>query len=213
MRLIFLGPPGSGKGTQAKIVAGKTGAKHISTGDILREAAAAGTDLGVKAKRYMDAGDLVPDEVLLGLVEEVLSDAKTSESFILDGFPRTIPQAEGLDEIFGKLNLNLDWAIKLDVPDQAIIDRLTSRYFCANCKADFNTKTKPPKVEGVCDNCGGTLVQRDDDKEEVIKNRLKVYHEMTAPIEDFYSAKGKLKTVPGDREFDEITSDILNVIS
>ncbi len=213
MRLIFLGPPGSGKGTQAKIVAGKTGAKHISTGDILREAAAAGTDLGVKAKRYMDAGELVPDEVLLGLVEEVLSDAKTSESFILDGFPRTIPQAKGLDEIFGKLNLDLDWAIKLDVPDQAIVDRLTSRYFCANCKADFNTKTKPPRVEGVCDICGGSLVQRDDDKEEVIKNRLKVYHEMTAPIENFYSAKGKLKTVQGDRQFDEITSDILNVIS
>ena len=214
MKLIFLGPPGSGKGTQAKIIAAKSSAKHISTGDILREAVAAGTDLGMKAKKYMDAGELVPDEVLLGLVEDVLSNNQNSESFILDGFPRTIPQAEGLDNIFDKLNLKLDWAVLLDVPDRAIIDRLTARIFCADCKTDYNLRTKPPKVEGVCDVCGGRkLVQRDDDKENVIENRLKVYHETTEPIIEYYEKKNLLKRIPGDRGFEEITEDILKAVS
>lgn len=213
MRLIFLGPPGSGKGTQAKIIASKSSAKHISTGDILREAVAAGTDLGMKAKKFMDAGELVPDEVLLGLVQDVLSDKQTAEAFILDGFPRTIPQAEGLEDIFDKLGLKLDWAVLLDVPDQAIVDRLTARIFCADCKADYNLKTKPPKVEGVCDVCGSTrLVQRDDDKQEVIENRLKVYHETTEPIVEFYDKNSVLKRIPGDRGFDEITEDILKAV-
>ncbi|MCP4632887.1 MAG: adenylate kinase [candidate division Zixibacteria bacterium] len=213
MKLIFLGPPGSGKGTQAKIIASQINAKHISTGDILREAAAAGTDLGLKAKKYMDAGDLVPDDVLLGLVEEVLSDDGISKSFILDGFPRTIPQTKGLVEIFDKLNIKFDSSILLDVPDDAIVDRLSARMFCANCKADFNLKTKPPKTEGICDKCGGILVQRDDDKKEVIENRLKVYHEITEPIVEFYDKLGVLKRIPGDRGFDEITQDILNAVS
>jgi adenylate kinase len=214
MRLIFLGPPGSGKGTQAKIIASRKGAKHISTGDILREAVAAGTDLGMKAKKYMDAGELVPDQILLGLVEEVLSDDNTASSFILDGFPRTIPQARGLDEIFGRLGLKLDSAILLDVPDKAIVERLTARVFCADCKADYNLKTKPPKVEGVCDVCGSNrLVQREDDRKEVIENRLKVYHETTEPIVDYYDQQSCLKRIPGDRGFDEITEDIINAIS
>ena len=213
MRLIFLGPPGSGKGTQAKIIASKIGAKHISTGDILREAVVAVTDLGLKAKKYMDAGELVPDEVLLGLVEEVLSDDNTASSFILDGFPRTIPQAEGLEDIFNKLKIKLDWAVLLNVPDRAIVERLTARMFCVNCKADYNLKTKLPKNEGVCDNCGGRLVQRDDDKEAVIMNRLKVYHDATEPIVEFYSNHAALKSISGDRGFDEITNDIVAAVS
>ncbi len=213
MRLIFLGPPGSGKGTQAKIIASKIGANHISTGDILREAVAAGTDLGKKAKKYMNAGELVPDEILLGLVREVLSNDRTADSFILDGFPRTIPQAEGLDKIFENLSIKLDWSIKLDVPDDAIIDRLTARYFCVNCKADYNLKTKPPKKEGICDICGGKLIRRDDDKREVIENRLSVYHKQTEPIESYYRERGLLKEIPADKGFDEVTEEIVKAIS
>jgi adenylate kinase len=213
LRLIFLGPPGSGKGTQAKIIATRSKAKHISTGDILREAAAAGTDLGLKAKKFMDAGELVPDEVLLGIVEEILSDDETAKSFVLDGFPRTMPQAEGLEKIFRKLNIKLDWAVKLDVPDQAIVERLTARFFCANCKTDFNLRTKPPSQSGVCDKCGGPLVQRNDDRKEVIENRLKVYHDLAAPIEALYKRRGLLKGIPANREFNEITHDILAAIS
>jgi len=213
LRLIFLGPPGSGKGAQAKIIATRNKAKHISTGDILREAAVAGTDLGLKAKKFMDAGELVPDEVLLGIVEEILSDDETARSFILDGFPRTMPQAEGLEELFGKLKVKLDCAIKLDVPDQAIVERLTARVFCASCKTDFNLRTKPPSQSGVCDNCGGPLVQRNDDRKEVIENRLKVYHDLASPIEAFYKRRGLLKVIAANRGFDEITHDILAAIS
>jgi adenylate kinase len=206
MRLVFLGPPGSGKGTQAKRLAKEFDLAHIATGDILRQAIKEGTELGSKARKFMDGGELVPDEIILGLIKEELT--RGSEEFILDGFPRTLDQARGLDRILGELGLGLDCVVGLDVSDEAIVERLVSRRLCKNCGFEFNLKTRPPQKEGVCDRCGGQLYQRTDDTAEVIHNRLAVYREKTKPIEDFYRRKGILVELDGGGSFDEVYDSI-----
>jgi len=211
MRLVFLGPPGSGKGTQAKILAEKKNIKHISTGDVLRKAVKNGTELGKKAKLFMDAGDLVPDKVILGMIKEILQN--NSDGFIFDGFPRTAAQAEALGELMGELSIKLDSAINLAVNDQEVLKRLTGRFFCTKCGADFNVNTRPPKATGICDNCGGDLAQRVDDKTEVITNRLKVYREKTKPVEDYYRSHDLLQDIDGTQSFEQVTSSILEVVS
>jgi adenylate kinase len=211
MRLVFLGPPGSGKGTQAKILAEKKNLKHISTGDVLREAVKNGTELGKTAKQFMDAGELVPDDVILGMIKEILQ--KNKDGFIFDGFPRTAAQAEALGKLMDDLGLKLDSAINLAVNDQEVLKRLTGRFFCAKCGADFNINTRPPKKTGVCDKCGGNLAQRVDDKTEVITNRLKVYREKTKPVENFYRSHNLLQDIDGTKSFEQVTSSILEVVS
>ncbi len=198
MRLILLGAPGAGKGTVSKMLVEQFGIVQISTGDILRGAVQAGTEIGKKAKEYMDRGDLVPDSVILGIMEERLQEKDCAKGFILDGFPRTIPQAEALRELLKKLHIAIDAAINLDVPEKIIIERLTSRRTCSNakCQAIYNVTYQPPKKEGICDKCGSALIQRDDEKEDVIRNRLKTYNEKTAPLIDFYRAEGNLHTIP-----------------
>ncbi len=210
MRLVFLGPPGSGKGTQAKILAGKLGLLHISTGDVLREAVKKGTDLGKQAKGYMDAGALVPDDIILGMIKEILQN--NEGGFILDGFPRTAPQAEGLDRMLADLKLRLKAAVNLSVSDSEVLKRLLGRFYCQKCGADFNVNTRPPKTAGICDNCGGKLLQRADDTDAVIQNRLKVYREKTKPVEDYYRKQGILVEIDGAQEFDGVTSSILKAI-
>ncbi len=210
MRMVFLGPPGSGKGTQAKVLAKKKNLKHLSTGDILREAVKNGTELGKKAKSFMDAGDLVPDDVILGMIKEILQ--KNEEGFIFDGFPRTAAQAEGLDGLMNELGLKLDIVINLAVDDKEVLRRLTGRFFCEKCGADFNVNTRPPKKEGTCDKCGGRLAQRADDKTEVIANRLEVYREKTKPVEDFYRSRDLLKDINGAQSFDDVTVSILEAV-
>jgi len=210
MRLVFLGPPGSGKGTQAKILAGKKGLKHISTGDVLREAIKNGTELGRKAKQFMDAGELVPDDIILGMIKEILQ--KNKDGFIFDGFPRTAAQAEALDKLMAGLSITLDAAVNLAVNDAEVLNRLTGRFFCSKCGADFNINTRPPRESGICDKCGGELKQRDDDKTEVIANRLRVYREKTKPVEDYYRSRNVLKNVDGARSFDEVTASIIGIL-
>jgi adenylate kinase len=192
VKLILLGAPGAGKGTVAKMLTQLDGSVQISTGDILRGAVAAGTELGKKAKAFMDAGDLVPDDLIMGIMEERLQEPDCEKGFLLDGFPRTIPQAEALKELLARLGIELDMAVNLDVPRDVILDRLTTRRTCTGCGAIYNVKSKPPKVEGVCDECGAAVVQRDDETEEAISNRLDVYNEKTAPLVDYYEKEGKL---------------------
>jgi adenylate kinase len=208
MRLILLGPPGVGKGTQAKLLSQHYDIPQISTGDLLREAVSEGTELGKQAKKYMDQGDLVPDDVILGMVEETLQSDKCSEGFILDGFPRTVPQAEGLTAILKKLGLQLDGVVSLEVDDQVVIDRLSARRTCVDCGAIYNVKTNPPEEEGVCDKCGGELILRDDDQPETIKNRLDVYKKQTEPLVDYYDNKGLLVSIDGSKGIDEIQNEI-----
>jgi adenylate kinase len=208
MRLILLGPPGVGKGTQAKLLSQHYDIPQISTGDLLREAVSEGTELGKQAKKYMDQGDLVPDDVILGMVEETLQSDKCSDGFILDGFPRTVPQAEGLTAILKKLGLQLDGVVSLEVDDQVVIDRLSVRRTCVNCGAIYNVKTNPPEEEGVCDKCGGELILRDDDQPETIKNRLDVYKKQTEPLVDYYDNKGLLVSIDGSKGIDEIQNEI-----
>jgi adenylate kinase len=210
MRLVFLGPPGSGKGTQAKILAEKKDLKHISTGDVLRDAVKKGTELGKKAKQYMDAGELVPDDVILGMIKEILQNNR--DGFIFDGFPRTAAQAEALDKLMNELGISLDAAVNLAVGDQEVLKRLTGRYFCTKCGADYNVNTRPPKNEGICDICGGKLAQRDDDKTEVIVNRLKVYREKTKPVEDYYRSQSILTEVDGAQDFGQVTGAIVEAV-
>ncbi len=211
MRLVFLGPPGSGKGTQAKILAEKKSLSHISTGDVLRSAVKNGTELGKKAKAYMNAGDLVPDELILGMIKEILQ--KNTKGFILDGFPRTATQSEELTGMLSELGLELNSAVNLAVSDEEVLRRLTGRFFCENCGSDFNINTRPPKSDGVCDKCSGKLLQRDDDKTEVIENRLKVYREKTKPVEGYYRSHNLLKDVNGAQAFDDVTADIIKAVS
>lgn len=210
MRLVFLGPPGSGKGTQAKKLVEKYGLAHIATGDILRRAIMDETGLGVRAKKFVDDGELVPDEIILGIIKEELTEK--SDGFIFDGFPRTLAQAVGLDGILSELGLNLDYVISLKVADETIIDRLVSRRLCKKCGFEFNLKTRPPKVRGVCDRCGGGLYQRTDDTVDVINNRLSVYREKTKPIEDYYKKKGILIEIDGGKDFDEVFGSIAEMV-
>ena len=195
MRIILLGAPGAGKGTQADSIKQKYPVAHISTGDILRANVKAGTALGRNAKTYMDAGKLVPDEVIIGMVEKRLEEPDCKEGFMLDGFPRTTPQAEALDKLLKKLGLALDAAVELEVSDEVVVGRLTTRRGCKNCGEIYNTVTKPTRAAGICDKCGGSVVQRDDDREDVIRKRLAVYHEQTAPLIEYYRAQGILVTV------------------
>ncbi|MCH2533570.1 MAG: adenylate kinase [Bdellovibrionales bacterium] len=196
MNLLLFGPPGAGKGTQSTFLVEKLDMRHISTGDLFRSAMKNNTELGQKAKQYMDKGQLVPDEIVIGMVEEKLK-SLSGQSFILDGFPRTEPQAQALDKLLDQLNLKLDWVVSLSVPDETLISRLTGRRVCKACGAVYHTDSKPTQKEGVCDVCGGEVIQRADDKEEVIKDRLEVYRKNTAPLIDYYQAQNKLLDIDG----------------
>jgi adenylate kinase len=202
--LVLLGPPGAGKGTQAKMMVEKYHIPQISTGDILRKAAAAGTDLGKEAKKYMDAGNLVPDEVVIGLVRERLKEPDCKDGYILDGFPRTVNQAQTLDDILKGMNDGLSHVISIEVDEKELLTRLTGRRTCRSCGAMFHVKFEPPKKEGVCDKCGGELYQRDDDKEETIKSRLLVYKKQTEPLIAYYQGKGLVRSISGSGGIKEI---------
>ena len=208
MKLILLGPPGAGKGTQAEILCKKLNIPTISTGNILRAAEKNGTPVGLKAKEYMDAGKLVPDEVIIGVISERLAEADCQKGFILDGVPRTIPQAEALE----KAGITFDAVVSLEISDDEIVDRMGGRRVCASCGAPDHMKNLPPKVEGVCDACGGKLEARADDKPEVVRDRLKVYHKETAPLKDFYAERNLLKTVDNQPTVAETTAAILKAL-
>ena len=195
MRLILLGAPGAGKGTVAKLLTAMDGSVQISTGDILRAAVKAGTELGKKAEAAMTAGELVSDDLIMGIMGERLLEDDCKAGFLLDGFPRTIPQAEALKELLAKLGIELDGAVNLNVPREVILDRLTTRRTCTDCGAIYNVKSNPPKEEGKCDACGGSVVQRDDETEEAISKRLDVFNEQTAPLVGFYQGEGMLLDV------------------
>jgi len=195
MKLILLGAPGAGKGTVAKLLTKLDGSVQISTGDILRGAVAAGTELGKKAQAAMKAGDLVSDDLIMGIMEERLKEDDCKAGYLLDGFPRTIPQAEALKVLLEKMGEKLDCAVEIDVPRDVILDRLTTRRTCTGCGAIYNVKSNPPKVAGKCDKCGEPVVQRDDETEEAISNRLNVYNAQTAPLVDFYKKEGMLLSV------------------
>ncbi len=213
MKLILLGAPGAGKGTVAKLLTNVDGSVQISTGDILRGAVTAGTDLGKEAKGYMDAGDLVPDELIMNIMGERLLEDDCKNGFLLDGFPRTIPQAEALGVLLDKIGVELDFVVNLDVPRDVIYDRLTTRRTCENpdCQAIYNVKSMPSKVEGICDKCGSKTIQRADETVEAISKRLDTYDEMTAPLADYYDKKGQLFTVvatSSDKVVDEVTKKL-----
>ena len=212
MNLIFLGPPGSGKGTQAKLLSERLGMLHLSTGDILREAVREGTPLGREAKRYMDEGKLVPDEVVIGIVKEWLLSKGVERGVIFDGFPRTVAQAEALDRMMKELGQKIDWVIDIDVSEAEVLKRLSGRRTCKNCGAMYHLIFNPPKVDGRCDKCGGELYQRDDDKEETIKSRLKVYKEQTEPLKEYYKKLGIVKGIVGEGGIEEIQKKILEAI-
>ena len=208
MKLIFLGAPGAGKGTQAEIIAGKLNIPTISTGNIIREALANGTEMGIKAKSFIEAGKLVPDDVVIGIIKERLADEDCNNGFILDGFPRTIPQAEALDN----MGIIIDKVVDIDVPDENIVNRMSGRRVCKACGSSYHIENKKPKVEGVCDSCGGELQIRKDDAPETVLDRLNVYHEQTEPLKDFYAKCGKLRSVEGTAPITEITAAILKVL-
>ncbi len=209
MKLILLGAPGAGKGTVAKLLTGLDGSVQISTGDILRGAVQAGTDLGKEAEAYMKRGDLVPDSLIMGIMENRLQESDCQKGFLLDGFPRTIPQAEALKELLVKLDITLDMAVNIDVPRDVILDRLCTRRTCENsdCQAIYNVKSSPSKQEGICDKCGSAIIQRDDETEEAISHRLATYNDKTAPLIGFYEKEGLLKTVTGTSS-DTVVRDI-----
>ena len=212
MKIIMLGAPGAGKGTQAKQIAGKYGIPHISTGDIFRANIKEGTELGKKAKSYMDQGLLVPDELTCDLVMDRIAQDDAKNGFVLDGFPRTIPQAEALDKALTATNQAMDYAIDVDVPDENIVNRMGGRRACLNCGATYHIVSIPPKKEGICDNCGNELVLRDDDKPETVQKRLDVYHEQTQPLIDFYKGKGILRSVDGTQPMEKVFSDIVGIL-
>ncbi len=212
MKIIMLGAPGAGKGTQAKQIAGKYSIPHISTGDIFRANIKNGTDLGKKAKEYMDKGLLVPDELTCDLVMDRIQQDDCKNGFVLDGFPRTIPQAEALDAALSKLGQAMDYAINVDVPDENIVERMAGRRACLECGATYHVVSLPPKVEGKCDNCGSDLVLRDDDKPETVQNRLKVYHEQTQPLIDYYKKQDILRTVDGTLPMEDVFAAITDIL-
>lgn len=212
MRIIMLGAPGAGKGTQAKKIAAKYGIPHISTGDIFRANIKNGTELGKKAKSYMDQGMLVPDELTVSLVMDRFQEPDAQKGYVLDGFPRTIPQAESLDEALKKNGSQIDYAINVDVPDENIVNRMSGRRACVKCGATYHLQYAAPKKEGVCDSCGEALILRDDDKPETVKKRLNVYHEQTQPLIDYYAQKKVLKEVDGTQGLDEVFSQITAIL-
>lgn len=212
MKIIMLGAPGAGKGTQAKMIAAKYGVPHVSTGDIFRANIKNGTELGMEAKQYMDKGLLVPDELTVRILLDRVAQDDCKDGYVLDGFPRTIPQAEVLENALNELGDKIDFAIDVDVPDENIIRRMSGRRACLSCGATYHIEHIPPKKEGICDACGSELVLRDDDKAETVKNRLDVYHKQTQPLIDFYSARGVLRTVDGTLPMDEVFAAIKAIL-
>ncbi|MGE8207266.1 adenylate kinase [Heyndrickxia sp. NPDC080065] len=208
MNLVLMGLPGAGKGTQAERIVDKYEIPHISTGDMFRAAIKEGTELGLKAKSFMDKGELVPDEVTIGIVRERLSKDDCQKGFLLDGFPRTVPQAEALEAILRDLNKQIDYCINIKVEKEILMERLTGRRICKNCGATYHLVFNPPKEAGVCDRCGGELYQRADDNEETVQNRLDVNIKQTQPLLDFYASKGYLQTIDGQQDINKVFTDI-----
>ena len=213
MKIIMLGAPGAGKGTQAQMIADKYEIPHISTGDIFRENVKNGTELGMEAKKYMDQGALVPYELTVKILLDRVAKDDCKNGYVLDGFPRTIPQAEVLDNALNEIGEKIDYAINVDVPDENIIRRMSGRRACLSCGATYHIEHVPPKKEGICDRCGKELVLRDDDKEETVKNRLDVYHKQTQPLIDFYTKKGVLKTVDGTVDMKDVFAAITAILA
>ena len=212
MKIVMLGAPGAGKGTQAEIIAEKYNIPHISPGDIFRATLKNGTELGKKAKVYMDAGELVPDSLTCDLVMDRIAQDDCAEGYILDGFPRTIPQAEVFTKALAEKGMKVDYAIDVDVPDDNIVKRMAGRRSCPNCGSIYHVEFMPPKKEGICDSCGTELVQRADDQPDTVLNRLRVYHEQTQPLIDFYKEAGCLYSVDGTKKQDEVFADIIAIL-
>jgi adenylate kinase len=212
MNLVLLGPPGSGKGTLAKLLSAELKIPHISTGDILREEAKSATFLGRKVKPFMEKGELVPDQMILEVMKERIRKPDCQKGFLLDGFPRTLPQALRMDDMLKESNQSIDWVLKLDVSEDCVLKRLGGRWICSGCGADFNLYTKPPQKDLICDICGSKLHQRPDDAKEVILNRLKVYKKETLPIEEYYDKQGKLRRTNGELVPDSILKNVLNIL-
>ncbi|MCI9464982.1 MAG: adenylate kinase [Lachnospiraceae bacterium] len=212
MKIIMLGAPGAGKGTQAQMIADQYKIPHISTGDIFRENVKNGTELGMEAKKYMDKGELVPDELTVRILLDRVAKDDCRNGYVLDGFPRTIPQAEVLDKEITEIGDKIDYAIDVDVPDENIIRRMSGRRACLSCGSTFHVEHIPPKQEGICDRCGKELVLRDDDREETVKNRLGVYHEQTQPLIEFYTKKNILKTVDGTQDMQDVFAAITAIL-
>ena len=212
MKIILMGPPGAGKGTQAEKLVELYQIPHISTGDMFRKAQKDGTELGLKAKEYMEQGQLVPDEVTVGIVRERLAEADCKDGFLLDDFPRTVQQADALDGILKDLGMALDRVINIEVDKAFLVDRLTGRRVCRTCGATFHVVNKAPKVEGVCDKCGGELYQRNDDKIETVSNRLDVYAAQTAPLIEYYQSKGVMSSIDGSKSMEDVLADIRSAL-
>mgnify|MGYP000430482470 CR=1 FL=1 len=212
MNLLIMGPPGGGKGTQCEILTKELNITHISTGDMFRENVKKGTELGKKAKEYMDAGQLVPDELVVAMVKDRLSQPDCAAGFLLDGFPRTVPQAEALDRTLNEMGIKLDAVLNIAVPRERLLERLTGRRVCKACGATFHVLFNKPKVEGKCDKCGGELYQRSDDTEATVNQRLDVYEVQTQPLIAYYREQGLLKEVNGDQEISKVTRDVLAVL-
>lgn len=212
MKIIMLGAPGAGKGTQAKMIAEKYQIPHISTGDIFRANIKNGTELGMEAKKYMDQGQLVPDELTVKILLDRVAKDDCKNGYVLDGFPRTIPQAEVLDKALNELGEKIDYAIDVEVPDENIVKRMSGRRACLACGATYHIEHIPPKAEGICDVCGQELVLRDDDKPETVLNRLQVYHKQTQPLIEFYTAKGVMKAVDGTMDMHDVFNEIVSIL-
>jgi len=212
MNLILIGPPGSGKGTQAELLREKNSFVHYSTGEVFRDQIRQKTPVGVQVEKYVTSGGLVPDDVVLEVVNSFLAE-NAGKPILFDGFPRTIPQAEGLDKVLAEHKLTVDTAVLVDLPDDEVVKRLTSRRQCRKCGKIYNLTFKPPKVAGICDDCGGELYQRKDDSEAVIRDRLTTYHTQTEPVLHYYSAQGKLKRVAGELGRDRVYQEILKLIA
>jgi adenylate kinase len=213
MNIILFGPPGAGKGTQAKKLVDFYGIPQISTGDILRANVREGTELGLAAKAYMDKGELVPDEVLIGIIKNRLKEPDCKKGFILDGYPRTVPQADALAVILDEIDKPIDVVLNLEVPDEELVRRISGRLICSKCGASYNRTFNPPKKEGICDICGGEVFQRADDKEDAVQNRLNVYKKQTQPLIDYYAKQGILITLNGTKDIDEVFEDIRAVLA